>query len=83
MEQSTPYIRERLQTVFREVFDDAKLKIDDTMTAADIEGWDSLNHITLVLAVEKAFQIRLHLAEVARLEDVGAFVRLIAERATS
>ena len=45
-------IRERLTQVFREVFDDDALAIHDAMTAEDIEAWDSLNHVNLVVATE-------------------------------
>lgn len=70
----------RLQAVFQDVFDDDALTLFDTMTAADIDEWDSLKHITLVLAIERAFGIRLKAAEVGALENVGQMVDLLQAR---
>jgi acyl carrier protein len=50
------------------------------MTAADIDEWDSVTHITLVLAVEKEFGVRLNAAEVGKLDNVGAMIGLLARR---
>lgn len=78
---SRDQIRSRLQNVFREVFDDDSIEIFDAMTAADLTEWDSLNHITLVLAVEKEFSVRLNAAEVGGLANVGEMVALLDGRA--
>jgi len=75
-------VRQRLNQVFRDVFDDDRIEIFDAMTAADLDDWDSLSHITLVLAVEREFGLRLNAAEVGRLNNVGEMVRLLASRAT-
>lgn len=75
-------IRERLNKVFCEVFDDDSIEIFETMTARDLEEWDSLMHITLVLAVEAEFGVRLNAAEVGKLEHVGAMISLLEQRAT-
>ena len=72
--------RQRLQEVFREVFDDDSIEIFDAMTADDIEEWDSLMHVTLVVAVEKEFGIRLNAAQVGGLKNVGEFLAVIGER---
>jgi acyl carrier protein len=78
---SRDQIKSRLQSVFREVFDDDSIEIFDAMTAADLTEWDSLNHITLVLAVEKEFSVRLNAAEVGGLANVGEMVALLDGRA--
>lgn len=70
----------KLTLVFQDVFDDDDLAIYPEMTAADVDDWDSLKHITLVLAVEKAFQIRLKAAEVGALENVGQMIELLQKR---
>jgi acyl carrier protein len=75
-------IRTRLTQVFHEVFDDDTIVIKDETTADDIDEWDSLSHISLVLATEKEFGVRLKAAEVGNLADVGAMIRLLVERAT-
>jgi len=71
----------RLNEVFRDVFDDEGITIFPEMTAKDIDEWDSLKHITLVLAVEKAFSVRLKAAEVGKLANVGEMVELLERRA--
>jgi len=73
-------IRTRLNGVFQEIFDDESIQISDAMTADDIEEWDSLSHITLVLTVEREFGIKLKAAEVGSLADVGAMIDLIGSR---
>ncbi|MEQ8816184.1 MAG: acyl carrier protein [Thalassobaculum sp.] len=74
-------IMARLTEVFRDVFDDDELTVFPTMTAKDVDEWDSLMHITLVLAVEKEFAVKLNAAEVGRLENVGQMVELLARKA--
>lgn len=80
-------IRARLQQVFRDVFDDASLEFRDDLNADALEGWDSLGHIHLIVATEKAFGIRLTTSEIARLkqkgETAGTLVRLIEQRASA
>ena len=76
-------IRTRLNAIFCDIFDDDSIQIFDAMTANDLDEWDSLNHITLVLAVEKAFGVKLKAAEVGNLADVGAMIRLLMERSTA
>lgn len=73
-------IRNRLCGVFREVFEDEALVITDATTAADIDEWDSLQHIVLVLAVEREFAIRLNPAEIGKLENVGKMIDLLEAR---
>ena len=70
-------VRQRLQTIFQEVFDDPAIVLKDEMTANDVDGWDSLAHIGIILAVEKNFGIRLRAAEVASLDRVGTLVDLV------
>ena len=74
-------IRERLNVVFQDVFDDANIQIRDDMTAEDIEDWDSVAHITLILSVEKEFGILLNAAEIGKLSNVGAMIGLLARTA--
>ncbi len=71
-------ISERLTHIFREVFDDDSIEIFDAMTAKDIEDWDSLNHINLVVAVEGSFKVKFTTKEVNNLANVGEFIALIA-----
>jgi len=66
-----------LNTVFQEVFDDESISVNDGTTAKDIEDWDSLEHINLIVAVEKAFGIKFNMGEASRLKNVGEMVDLI------
>jgi acyl carrier protein len=74
-------VKKRLDGVFQDVFDDPSLQVRDDMTASDVEGWDSLTHINLIVAVEKEFRIRLTTAEVRGLNNVGDFMTLVAAKA--
>ena len=75
-------IRDRLQTVFRETFDDDTIVLSDEMTAEDLDDWDSVSHISLVLAVERDFGLTLNAAEIGSLENVGAMIALLRAKAT-
>jgi acyl carrier protein len=68
---------ERLTAVFRDIFDDGKIQLRREMTAADIDDWDSLTHISLLVAIEKEFGIRFELGEVKGLKNVGGMLDLI------
>ncbi len=69
-----------LNEIFREVFEDDELQITRETTAQDVEGWDSLMHVTLIVNVERAFGVRFSSAEVAGLKNVGELEDLIARR---
>ena len=73
-------ILQKLNVIFREVFDDDTIVLTRETTADDIEDWDSLEHITLIGAVENAFHIRFKMKEVSTMENVGEMVDIIAER---
>jgi acyl carrier protein len=73
-------IRTKLNEIFQDVFDDPKLEIRPDMTAADVEEWDSLTHISLIVAVEKAFKLKFSTAEVQGLANVGDFSALIGSK---
>jgi acyl carrier protein len=66
-----PY-HEQVQDVFRDVFDDPSLILNDEMTADDIIGWDSLAHINLIIAIERRLRVRFATAEISRLKENGA-----------
>ncbi len=74
-------VKIRLTTVFRDVFDDDGIELSDSTTADDIEAWDSLEHITLISAVEKEFKMRFTMKEVSGMKNVGEMMNIIAERA--
>jgi acyl carrier protein len=73
--------RASIRKVFREVFDDPTIELRDDMTAENIEGWDSMMHINLIVALERALGIKFATAEISRMkepgETVGSLVALI------
>ena len=69
-----------LTKVFRDVFADDSLVLSPETTAMDIEGWDSLAHITLMLSVQRAFDVRLSASETSQLQDVGALIELLQSK---
>ena len=67
----------KLLPVFKDVFDDRRIKIDDSTVSTDIVGWDSLMHIQLIAAVQDEFDIEFAVEDVADLKNVGGLVDLI------
>lgn len=70
----------KLTEVFQDVFDDETIVITDETTADDIEDWDSLEHINLIVAVEQAFSIKFNMNEVTSMKNVGEMVDIILSR---
>ena len=68
-----------VQDIFRDIFDEKDLIIENGTTSNDIEGWDSLNHIGIISAAEKEFRIKFALGELSTLKDVGSMIDLIIE----
>jgi acyl carrier protein len=73
----------RLTEIFQETFDDDSIELSDGMTAADLDDWDSLQHIVLVLAIEREFALKLNPAEVGKLENVGKMIDLLLAKTTA
>lgn len=70
-------IKDKLQEIFRDVFDDDEIILFDEMTSEDVEDWDSLTHITLINDIEAQFHIRFTTEEIVGTKNVGEFVRVI------
>ena len=66
-----------LNEIFKNVFEDNSIQLTKRTTTADIESWDSLNHIQMITAVEKHFKIRFELKELLTLQDVGDLLNAI------
>lgn len=73
-------VYEKLNEVFWDVFDDEEIRVNDETTADDIEDWDSLEHINLIVAVEKKFGIKFNMGEVNKFKNVGEMVDIILTR---
>lgn len=64
-------ITEKLTTIFREVFDDETIVLSDELTADDVDAWDSLSHVNLIIAIEIAFDIEFKQSEILNFANVG------------
>ena len=73
-------IYERLNKVFRDIFDDDSIVIKPETTSNDIEDWDSLEHINLIVAVEQEFGMKFNMKEVTTMKNVGEMVDIILSR---
>ena len=73
-------IYERLNNVFRDIFDDETIVVKPETTSNDIEDWDSLEHINLIVAVEQEFGIKFNMNEVTTMKNVGEMVDIILSR---
>jgi acyl carrier protein len=69
-----------VQDIFRDIFDEDDMVIEDKTNSDGVEEWDSLNHINLVSAIEKEFEIRFALRELMALKDVGSMIDLMVEK---
>lgn len=73
-------IEEKLTRILRDVMDDQSLVVNDELTAAEVEGWDSLSHVTLMFSVEQEFGIQFMGEEFAELGDIGELRQLIEKK---
>lgn len=73
-------IKEKLNKIFIEVFDDDSIEISDSMTAMDIDDWDSLSHITLISTIEEKFDVKFKFDEITSLKNVGEFISCIESK---
>ncbi|MGN0377032.1 MAG: acyl carrier protein [Suilimivivens sp.] len=70
-------VYETLNEVFRDVFDDESIEVNDNTTSEDIEEWDSLEHINLIAAVEQEFGMKFNMGQVVTMKNVGEMVDII------
>lgn len=71
---------EKVQIVFQEVFEDPGLKILPEMTAKDVVGWDSFNHINLIMGLESAFDIIFSTDEIVEMANVGDMIVILQRK---
>jgi acyl carrier protein len=71
---------DRLTDVFRQVFEDKTIVLTPETTANDIDGWDSLSHVNLIVAVEAAFNIEFTRQEATRFKNVGELIANIEKK---
>ena len=73
-------IHERLNKIFQDVFNDNSIVVDDNTSSNDIEGWDSLMHISLINAIQNEFNVKFSMAETISAINVESLILLISER---
>ncbi|HUB46341.1 MAG TPA: acyl carrier protein [Acetobacteraceae bacterium] len=73
-------VARRLEAVFRDVFDDDKITLSPEMTAADVDGWDSVANIRLMVSIEEDFRIRFDVGEFQEYRNVGELIAAVARR---
>ena len=73
-------IKQKLELIFKEVFEDDNLTINDHMTSENIENWDSLNHVKLILACEDEFKIKFDVQEINELDKIKDLIYLINKK---
>lgn len=73
-------IREKVQEIFRDIFDNRELAINDITNSSDIEEWDSLNNVNLIVSMEKEFKVKFALSELINLNNVGEMIYLIERK---
>jgi acyl carrier protein len=71
---------EKLNGIFRIVFDNDDINVRPETTANDVDGWDSLSHVNLILAVEKGFKIRFTQTELLTFKNVGDLLRAVESK---
>lgn len=70
----------KVTEIFKDVFDDDTIELTDATTSEDIEGWDSIMHITLIGAIEMEYKIKFTMKEVVSIKNVGEMVDLIIHK---
>jgi acyl carrier protein len=69
-----------LTAIFRDALDNESLMLTEASTAKDVEGWDSITHVLIVVAVEKKFQVKFTAGEIQQLQNVGELAALIRSK---
>ena len=76
----TSEVYQRLTTVLQEVFDDDELEAKPDLSASDVDGWDSLKHLRLILSVQDAFHVSFSAAEIGNLKNIGELAKLVEDK---
>lgn len=80
MNMQNEALLEQVQDIFRDVLDDEEVVLTAESTAEDVEGWDSLTHIQLIVAIEKHFKIKFTSREILSWKNVGELIDCLAAK---
>ena len=72
-------VYKRLNAVFQDVFDDVSIEVNDETVAADVDGWDSFEHINLIVAIQEEFSFTIPMGKVVTMKNVGEMVDIILQ----
>lgn len=73
-------IKNRLSEIFEDIFDDEMIEITENLTADDVEDWDSLAHVRLIIAIEREFGFEFSATEIENFTNVGAMMKTISAK---
>lgn len=73
-------ILEKMHPIFLDVFELDEIQLTESLTAKDVDGWDSLTHIQLVVALEKQFGVRFSSTEIQNWENIGAIADAVQSK---
>ena len=76
----TPDQLDKLSDIFRVLFNRPDLELTDDLTAKDVPGWDSFNHVNLIINIEEEFSVRFSNDEVGGMQNVGNLKKLLASK---
>ena len=70
----------KILEIFREVFNNPELEVMETTTAADVDGWDSFNHLNLIMSLEESYSVSFSTVEIGQMAHVGNLVQLLEKK---
>ena len=70
-------ITDKLTEIFRNIFEDDKIELNESLSAKDVDNWDSLTHMLLISEIESSFSIKFSLKDLNKLDNVGNLIELI------
>jgi acyl carrier protein len=73
-------MQDKLLSIFREIFNDPDLVVNEDTTAADVRGWDSFNHMNLIMAIEEEFSVSFSTKEIGQMGRVGDLIKLLQQK---
>lgn len=76
-------ILSKITAIFRDILDNDDVVLTDTTVASDVEDWDSLNHIQIIVGIEKAFKIKFTSTEIHHFKNVGELIGAIESKTNS